>query len=96
MKIMLAAVLDCKLLRIEDQFSKSFKSCLSQDGVHKFITNMVTENKNSSNVIKQHFNKELTMIKKDDENVENSTKCWNCDNTFVEGDIKVRGNCHVT
>ena len=36
------------------------------------------------------------MIKKDDENVENSTKCWICDNTFVEGDIKVRGNCHVT
>ena len=96
MKIMLAAVLDYKLLRIEDQFSKSFKSCLAQDGVHTFITNMVTENKYYSNVIKQHFNKELTMIKKDDENVENSTKCWICDNTFVEGDIKVRGNCHVT
>ena len=30
------------------------------------------------------------MTKKDDEDVESSTKCWICGNTFVDGDVKVR------
>ena len=25
-----------------------------------------------------------------------STKCWICDNAYVDGDVKVRDNCHVT
>ena len=30
--------------------------------------------------MKKHFNKELVMAKEDDEDFENSTKCWICDN----------------
>ena len=29
------------------------------------------------------------MTKKDNDNFENSTKCWVCDNVYVDGDIKV-------
>ena len=29
-------------------------------------------------------------------NFESTTKCWICDNTFVEGDVKVRGHCQTT
>ena len=35
------------------------------------------------------------MTKKDNENFESSTKCWICDNVFVEIDFKVRDHCHV-
>ena len=39
-------------------------------------------------VIKKHFNNELIMAKKDNENFKN--------NTFVENDFKVRYHFHVT
>ena len=29
-------------------------------------------------------------------NFENCTKCWVCDNGFLEGDVKVRDHCHIT
>ena len=49
---------------------------------------MVEKSKYSSHVMKKHFNKELAMTKEDDENFESSTKCWICDNIFVEDDVK--------
>ena len=36
------------------------------------------------------------MIKEDNENFENSNKCWICDNDCVDGDVKVRNHCHIT
>ena len=36
------------------------------------------------------------MIKEDDEGFENCTKCWVCDNAYVESDAKVRDHCHIT
>ena len=39
--------------------------------------------------MKIHFNKKLVMTKKDGEDFENSTKCWICDNFYVDGDVKV-------
>ena len=52
---------------------------------------MIKENKYCSDVMKKHFNKELAMTKKDNEDCENSTKCWICDN-----DVKIRDDCHIT
>ena len=46
--------------------------------------------------MKNLFNKELVMTKKEDEDLENSTKCWICDNVHVEDDVKVRDDCHIT
>ena len=40
--------------------------------------------------MKKHFNKELVITKEDYEDFENSTKCWICDNAYVEGD-----QCHI-
>ena len=38
------------------------------------------DHKYFSDVIKNHFNKELVMTKKDNEDSKNSTKCWVCNN----------------
>ena len=46
--------------------------------------------------MKKHFNKELVMTREDDEDFENSTKCYISDNVYVEGDAKVTDNCHIT
>ena len=57
---------------------------------------MVEESKYCSDMMKEHFNKELVMNIKDNEDFENSTKCWICDNAYVDGDAKVRDHCHIT
>ena len=44
----------------------------------------------------QTFIKELVRTNKDDEGFENSTKCWICDNHYVDDDVKVRNHCHIT
>ena len=37
---------------------------------------MIEESKFCIDIMKKHFNKELVMIKIDNEDFENSTKCW--------------------
>ena len=34
--------------------------------------------------MKKHFNKELVMTKKDNEDFENSAKCLICDNSYID------------
>ena len=44
---------------------KPFKPYLGEDAVYSFINSMIKESKYYSEVMKQHFNKELVMTKKD-------------------------------
>ena len=41
---------------------------------------------------KKQFNIELAK----NEDFKNSTKCWICDNDYVDNDDKVRDHCHIT
>ena len=36
------------------------------------------------------------MTKEDDEDFENSIKCWICDNDYVDGNVKLREYGHIT
>ena len=36
------------------------------------------------------------MTEEDNEDFKNSTKCWICDNDYVDNDIKVKDKCHIT
>ena len=36
------------------------------------------------------------MTKEDDEDFENSPKCWISDNTYADGNFKARDHCHTT
>ena len=35
------------------------------------------------------------MTNEDNEDSENSTKCWICDNDHIDSDVKVRNHCHI-
>ena len=35
------------------------------------------------------------MTKNDNEDFENSTKCWICDNDYIYNDVKIRDHCHI-
>ena len=36
------------------------------------------------------------MTKKNNEDFANSTKCWNCQNDYLDNDVRVRDHCHIT
>ena len=57
---------------------------------------MIEESNCCREVMKKYFNKELVMTKENNEDFKNSTKCWICDSTYVDGEVKVRGHCHIT
>ena len=57
---------------------------------------MAEEIKYCSDVMKRDFNKELVMTKEDNKDFENSTKCWICDNSYTNGEVKVRDHSHIT
>ena len=46
--------------------------------------------------MKKHFDKELVMTKEDNGNFKNSSKCWICDNYYIDNDVKVRDHCYIT
>ena len=50
---------------------------------------------NNINNIK-YFNKELVMSKTNNEDFENSTKCWVCNNHYIDNDVKLRDHYHTT
>ena len=52
-----------------------FKLYLGEDVVYNFISSMIDETKDCSDVMKKQFNKEHVMTKKHNEDFENSTKC---------------------
>ena len=85
-----------KLVCVDEKFSKPFKSYLGEDTVYNFISSNIEESKYCSDVMKKHCNKELVMSKEDNEDFENSTKCWVCDNNYIDNDVIVRDHCHVT
>ena len=57
---------------------------------------MIEESKYCSDLMKKHFHKELVMTKKHNEHFENSTKCWICDDDYIDSDVKEREHCHIT
>ena len=57
---------------------------------------MIEESKYCSAVMKKYFNKELIMTKKIMKILKISTKCWICDNDYIETDLKVRDHCYIT
>ena len=84
-----------KLVCVDAKFSKPFKTYLGKDAAYNSVNNTIKESKYYSDVMKKHFNKELGMDKKSSEDF-NSTKCWIRDNDYVDNDVKVRDNCHIT
>ena len=85
-----------KLVCVDNKFSRPFQSYLGEDSVYNFISSMIKESKYCSDVLKKNFNKELVMTKEDNEDFENSTKCWICDNDYTDTYVKVRDHCRIT
>ena len=86
----------CKLVCVDERLSKPFKTYLCVDFVYNFVNSIIKESKYCSEVMNKHFNKELVMTKKKDEDFDNSSKCWDCDNNYVNGNVTIRDHFHIT
>ena len=73
-----------KLVCPNDKFSKPFKSYLGKDFVYNFISSFIEESKYCSDAMNKHFNKNLVMTKKENENYEKSTKYCISDDEVIE------------
>ena len=78
-----------KLVCANDKFINPFKSYLGEDSDFNFISSVIKESKYCSDVIKTNFNKELVTTKEDKKDFESSTKCWICDNDYID-DVKIK------
>ena len=76
------------IAHVDYEFSKPFKPYLGIDAVYNFINSMIGESKYCSDVMRNYFNKELAMTKKDNGDFEKSIKYWICDSAYVDGDAK--------
>ena len=92
----IASSYGCKIVCVGNMSSKPFKTYFGKDAVYNFINSMIEESKYCREVLKKHFGKEPVMTKEDNEDFKNSTKCWICNNDYVENNIKVRDHCHIT
>ena len=71
-----------KLVCVDDKVNMSFKSYLDEDAVYSFIYRVIEKSKYCSDVIKTNFNK--LVIK---EVFENSSKCWICDDDYIDKNV---------
>ena len=55
---------------------------------------MIKQSKYCGKVEKKN-NKNILMTEESNEDFKNSTKCWSCDNDYVDHYVKVRDHCHV-
>ena len=66
---------------VDNKFSKLFKTYLGKDAVFNFINKTLK---------KVNINKEVEMIKEDNEDFKNPTKWWIYRNYYVDVDVKVK------
>ena len=85
-----------KLVCVDDKFSRPFKSYLGKEAAFNFINSMVEESKYCSDVMKKNILENNLKLKKRTCNFQNFTKCWICDNVYVDGDVKVRDHSNIT
>ena len=84
-----------KVVCINKKCSK--KTCLyrGKNAVNKFLKCIFKEYGYCRSMMKKHFNKNLAITSKENEEFERSNICWIC-GKLIEFDDKVRDHCHIT
>ena len=83
-----------KFVCVDDTFSKPRVLYRGDNAAYKFIEAILEEYEYCKKVMKKHFNKNLIMTQKEEEQFQSSNTCWICEK-LIE-DEKVRDHCHIT
>ena len=79
---------------IDDRHSQPKKTYFGEDAIEKLLNDRIKEQ--CSKIIETEFSKLLVITNKDDEDIENSTKCWICKKDYEKGRVKVKDHYHIT
>ena len=67
-----------------------------EDCIKQFLDSIYDEVDNCKSIIREHFNKQLVMSRKDNIDFKNAKRCHICKKRYREDDEPVRDHCHVT
>ena len=81
-----------KLTCVDEKFTKPIVVFRSENATFKFIEAILREY--CKKVMKKHFNKNLIMTGKEEEQFQSNT-CWICEKLIHDDDEKVRDHCHI-
>ena len=87
---------ECKVVCVDDKFSKDVIVYRGKDCVSKFISCILDEYEYCRHVCRDNFNKTLIMSAEEEEMFQNACSCWICGKLFDLVDEKVRDHCHVS
>ena len=85
-----------KLVCVDDKFTKPIVVFRGKNPAYKFIEAILREYQYCKKVMKKHFNKNLIMSEKEEEEFQLNNICWICEKLIDDDDEKVRDHCHVT
>ena len=85
-----------KLVCIDNRFTLPTIIFEGKKCINEFIKWIFEKQKYCNQIITNHFNKNLKMIIKDENNYQNSNDCWICNEKIIKNKDKVRDHCHIT
>ena len=91
-KIKIPCSFACKIVRIDDKFSKPVALYGGENAVYKFIDAILKEYDYCKKLINEHFNKNLVISVVDNKRFKSSNKCWICNKLFTNQDKTGKGS----
>ena len=83
-----------KLVCVDDEFSKLIIGFRGENAAYEFIKAILKEYQYCKKVMKKHFNKNLIMTGKEEEQFQSSNICWICEKRIDNDDERER-NCYI-
>ena len=80
----------------DDKFSKPVQIYRGKNATNKFLSNMIEEAEYCKQIKEKHFNREMIITPKEEQQFKKSTKCHICNKKYTAHDKKVRDHCHIT
>ena len=84
-KITFVAVFFCKLVCVDNKFSKPIFVYRGGKPAYRFLESILKEYELCKKVMKKHFNKSLIMAEKEEENSRSINICWICEKLIEDG-----------
>ena len=84
-KITFVAVFFCKLVCVDNKFSKPIFVYRGGNPAYRFLESILKEYEHCKKVMKKHFNKSLIMTGKEEENFRSINTCWICEKLIEDG-----------
>ena len=85
-----------KVVCVDDKYSNPIVVYRVVNAAYEFIISIPKEHKYCKKVMKDQFNKNLAMTKKEEHLFQQSNNCWICKKIIDNEDEKVRDHCHIT